>query len=641
MNNPRKNYGNTRVDGHGVVHLGDKHVVNYHYVDRAFFSLNNESACFEHAYRQALQTPRYDHSGNRSSNQPRIARRLRNAAPDLASKGKGSASTASYPSQTTQYVLQSPTGSAQLPPLPLSTSASDRSVMAPALTRLLSPLAYVLRFPNTSNILSTTNWRSSQQSATQELVSHQYRNNLEFLLLCFMLITFITGRNVSMEEFTHFLIKCSNDSFSHPVTFLLGFGVCRYLYFGSLSRTPSQVGGDYFLLEDAFGVETMVSMSLFEDISIMESFLDVHYRGSPGERLVRARRFNFMLNSRRGYVISPSELCRKRSIRSRARIVMAVYLTTTQAKCTECTLPLAATTPGEFCCRRCDRVYRDCGMLKYLFEAMELSANRYHHHRASASGRSPTSHEDYSQDAEMMRSSRTRTLKHVDFAFMDPTEAQQSAYPKPMPILGDALNYLDYMRIAVGHEVQLYNDFLDVMKDFKEERIEVLEVIIRVEKLFSGYPMLISRFSLFLPPGYEIACGKDRYSSPNSDHVGHDPFRVVGHADDVFDDEGNPDVDCEVDDGPSSETSYFHEHSDDFDNESNKADSDNDNTDNNANPPLSDESSDDFSDESNEADVGSDNNDDNADPSNEDRGHNEHGGGFEHIGQNGRIDNNE
>lgn len=55
-----------------------------------------------------------------------------------------------------------------------------------------------------------------------------------------------------------------------------------------------------------------------------------------------------------------------------------------------------------------------------------------------------------------------------------------------------------------GHP-QVYNDFLDIMKEFKSQSIDTPGVIKRVSLLFRGHPDLIVGFNTFLPPGYKIA----------------------------------------------------------------------------------------------------------------------------------------
>lgn len=68
----------------------------------------------------------------------------------------------------------------------------------------------------------------------------------------------------------------------------------------------------------------------------------------------------------------------------------------------------------------------------------------------------------------------------------------------------DALSYLDLVKFKFGSKPQVYNDFLDIMKEFKSQSIDTPGVIQRVSSLFKGFPDLIVGFNTFLPPGYKI-----------------------------------------------------------------------------------------------------------------------------------------
>ncbi|KAI0659327.1 paired amphipathic helix, partial [Cubamyces menziesii] len=68
----------------------------------------------------------------------------------------------------------------------------------------------------------------------------------------------------------------------------------------------------------------------------------------------------------------------------------------------------------------------------------------------------------------------------------------------------DALNYLDQVKMQFSERPDVYNKFLDIMKDFKSRSIDTLGVIERVSKLFHGHPALIQGFNTFLPRGYRI-----------------------------------------------------------------------------------------------------------------------------------------
>ncbi|KAI5200141.1 hypothetical protein E4T39_05880 [Aureobasidium subglaciale] len=71
----------------------------------------------------------------------------------------------------------------------------------------------------------------------------------------------------------------------------------------------------------------------------------------------------------------------------------------------------------------------------------------------------------------------------------------------------DALSYLDQVKVQFVDHPDVYNRFLDIMKDFKSGAIDTPGVIERVSTLFAGNPELIQGFNTFLPPGYRIECG--------------------------------------------------------------------------------------------------------------------------------------
>ncbi|KAK9462804.1 uncharacterized protein V1516DRAFT_671173 [Lipomyces oligophaga] len=95
--------------------------------------------------------------------------------------------------------------------------------------------------------------------------------------------------------------------------------------------------------------------------------------------------------------------------------------------------------------------------------------------------------------------------------------AQMATY-RPLNVK-DALSYLDQVKVQFSSQPDVYNRFLDIMKDFKSQSIDTPGVIDRVSTLFSGHPNLIQGFNTFLPPGYRIECSNDP-SDPN-------PIRVT------------------------------------------------------------------------------------------------------------------
>ncbi|KZP17508.1 hypothetical protein FIBSPDRAFT_911970 [Athelia psychrophila] len=78
-----------------------------------------------------------------------------------------------------------------------------------------------------------------------------------------------------------------------------------------------------------------------------------------------------------------------------------------------------------------------------------------------------------------------------------------AAAERPLNVT-DALSYLDAVKMQFQDQPDVYNHFLDIMKDFKSQLIDTPGVIKRVSYLFNGHPQLIQGFNTFLPVGYRI-----------------------------------------------------------------------------------------------------------------------------------------
>eukprot|EP01031_Cornospumella_fuschlensis_P029903 gene29903-36108_t len=80
----------------------------------------------------------------------------------------------------------------------------------------------------------------------------------------------------------------------------------------------------------------------------------------------------------------------------------------------------------------------------------------------------------------------------------------------------DALIYLDQVKMEFSDRPQIYNEFLDIMKNFKNQSINTPGVIDKVKNLFRGYPKLILGFNTFLPEGegYKIELSPEDQSAP-------------------------------------------------------------------------------------------------------------------------------
>ncbi|CAG0891379.1 unnamed protein product, partial [Cyprideis torosa] len=68
----------------------------------------------------------------------------------------------------------------------------------------------------------------------------------------------------------------------------------------------------------------------------------------------------------------------------------------------------------------------------------------------------------------------------------------------------NVLPYLDQIKYRFWNQPQVYNDVVDIMKEFKSQSIDTPGVIERVLGLFKGHPDLIVGFNTLLPNGYKI-----------------------------------------------------------------------------------------------------------------------------------------
>ncbi|KAJ3525077.1 hypothetical protein NMY22_g10725 [Coprinellus aureogranulatus] len=86
----------------------------------------------------------------------------------------------------------------------------------------------------------------------------------------------------------------------------------------------------------------------------------------------------------------------------------------------------------------------------------------------------------------------------------------RSAQEMSRPLnIKDALGYLDAVKEEYKDRRDVYERFLDTMKDFKNNVIDTPGVIRRVSVMFHGKPQLIQGFNTFLPVGYHIETSAD------------------------------------------------------------------------------------------------------------------------------------
>ncbi|XP_010683342.2 paired amphipathic helix protein Sin3-like 3 isoform X2 [Beta vulgaris subsp. vulgaris] len=83
----------------------------------------------------------------------------------------------------------------------------------------------------------------------------------------------------------------------------------------------------------------------------------------------------------------------------------------------------------------------------------------------------------------------------------------------------DALAYLKAVKEMFQDKKEKYDEFLEVMKDFKAQRIDTTGVIARVKELFKGHRDLILGFNTFLPKGYEITLPPEDDNPPSKKPV--------------------------------------------------------------------------------------------------------------------------
>ncbi|KXN85579.1 Glyoxylate reductase/hydroxypyruvate reductase [Leucoagaricus sp. SymC.cos] len=85
--------------------------------------------------------------------------------------------------------------------------------------------------------------------------------------------------------------------------------------------------------------------------------------------------------------------------------------------------------------------------------------------------------------------------------------------------ISDALEFVDTVKAKFAEdEPEVYDEFLALMIDFKNERIDTDDVVGRIKQLFSDHPDLITSFENFLPSSYSAA-GQVEVSSKGSREV--------------------------------------------------------------------------------------------------------------------------
>ncbi|CAE6441783.1 unnamed protein product [Rhizoctonia solani] len=84
--------------------------------------------------------------------------------------------------------------------------------------------------------------------------------------------------------------------------------------------------------------------------------------------------------------------------------------------------------------------------------------------------------------------------------------------PRDRPLnVTDAMSYLETIKVEFQDKPVVYDRFMDIMRDFRNEIINTPEVIDQVLLLFGDHIALIQGFNAFLPQGYRIECTADEH----------------------------------------------------------------------------------------------------------------------------------
>jgi hypothetical protein len=117
--------------------------------------------------------------------------------------------------------------------------------------------------------------------------------------------------------------------------------------------------------------------------------------------------------------------------------------------------------------------------------------------------------------------SSTPSLQHQPVAQASKHQAAaQDQAPKLAPISGQRMNHVDavklleHVRVTFIEMPSKYNSFVNLMEEFKLQKIKPQQVIDRVKLLFQGHPDLIDGFNMFMPPRFHISVDRSETSRP-------------------------------------------------------------------------------------------------------------------------------
>ncbi|CAH1252012.1 SIN3A [Branchiostoma lanceolatum] len=144
----------------------------------------------------------------------------------------------------------------------------------------------------------------------------------------------------------------------------------------------------------------------------------------------------------------------------------------------------------------------------YQVASVSQSGAATHHSHPAVVHATPHQAQQQAHQQQGLHQAHAHTQAHVALVGQQQQQQQQQHQQQQQQFqrlkVEDALSYLDQVKLQFGNQPQVYNDFLDIMKEFKSQSIDTPGVINRVSNLFKGHPDLIVGFNTFLPPGYKI-----------------------------------------------------------------------------------------------------------------------------------------
>jgi paired amphipathic helix protein Sin3a len=80
-----------------------------------------------------------------------------------------------------------------------------------------------------------------------------------------------------------------------------------------------------------------------------------------------------------------------------------------------------------------------------------------------------------------------------------------------VPTMEEAIAYVEAVKDEFQDEIEKYDEFLNIMMDFKAMKIDTSGVIARLKDLFKGHTNLILGFNIFVPKGSKFDYGIDPF----------------------------------------------------------------------------------------------------------------------------------